>query len=43
MEGATGPALTVKVACALMILPALLLTITSNLELLSAVVVAGVV
>ena len=41
--GATGAEFTVKVACALVTLLTLLLTITSNLALLSALVVAGVV
>jgi len=43
MEGAAGAEFTVSVAWLLVMLPAVLLTTTSNLEPLSAVVVAGVV
>ena len=43
IEGATAPALTVSVAALLVALPAVLLTTTTNLALLSAEVVAGVV
>jgi Tfp pilus assembly ATPase PilU len=41
--GATGAGLTVKVAALLVAVPAELLTTTSKVEPLSAVVVAGVV
>jgi hypothetical protein len=41
--GATTGAFTVKIAALLVALPALLLTVTENLELLFEVVSAGVV
>jgi hypothetical protein len=41
--GATAAAVTVSVAAALVTLPAVLLTTTSNVDPLSAVVVTGVV
>ena len=43
MDGATGAALTIRVAVELGVLPAALLTTTWKAEPLSAVVVAGVV
>jgi hypothetical protein len=43
IEGATVAAFTVRVALLLVTLPAELVTTTENTELLSAVVVAGVV
>ena len=43
IEGATGAALTVRVAAALVTLPAVLLTFTVNCAPLSELVVAGVV
>ena len=43
MEGATGAALTVRVAALLVTVPAVLLTTTSKVDPLSEVVVAGVV
>ena len=43
IDGAAAAALTVSVAALLVILPAVLLTVTVNCELLSAEVVAGVV
>jgi hypothetical protein len=42
-DGATGAALTVSVAVLLVALPAELVTTTEKVELLSAIVVAGVV
>ena len=43
MEGATGAAVTVRIAALLVALPKLLLTTTVNCAPLSAVVVPGVV
>jgi hypothetical protein len=43
IEGATGPALTVRVATLLVTLPAVLLTTTVNWAPLSELIVVGVV
>jgi hypothetical protein len=43
IEGATGAALTVRLAAVLVAVPAVLLTTTANVDPLSDVVVAGVV
>ena len=43
IEGATGPAFTVSVAAALVVVPAVFVTTTVNVDPLSVVAVTGVV